>query len=151
MAYTNDPTNVPSDRVRFLVSDTTSSPDLTDEEIAFLLDEESGNAYRAAARAAEVLAAKYSTTAGVERTVGPLRIKTNGFQSRDYLSLAKSLWARAARYSGGVAPYAGGISYADKSIRVANLDRTAPAFSREMMEYEPGDVNRVGTSLETQS
>lgn len=132
MPYSGNPGNNVADEVRFLVGDTnTTKPDLTDEEIAFLLVEEGNSPRRAAARAAEVLAALYSKRAD-EKAVGPLRIKYQTNADR-FTKLAKKLWSRAT--VGTAAPYAGGISQSDKESREANSDRAVPSFSRRLMDY----------------
>lgn len=134
MAYTNDPANDLSDRVRFYVSDTNvSSPQLSDEEIAFLLEDEGQNARRAAARAAEALAAKYSGIAE-ERRVGPLMIRSMFDRSKKYAALAKSLWA-AAQVDNS-APIAGGIN-------------SPSFFTRRMQEYPLGEIDRVARGEDT--
>lgn len=143
MPYGNDPGHDPLDHVRFLVGDTsTSTPDLSDEEVAFLLDTE-GSPTRAAARAAETLSARYSKTAS-EKRVGPLTIiqGTRAMsKSMEFGRLAKLLWARAA--SGDSTPYAGGTSLNDKSIRQTDPDRVKPSFSRRMMEYPTGSTSQA--------
>lgn len=136
MPYTGDPARNPLDAVRFLVGDTNlSAQEFQDDEVQYLLSEENGNTFRAAARAAETLAAKYSA-AVVEKQVGPLRISsgTRGLTKAErYLKLAKHLWSRA--FSRSVSPYAGGISVADKNERRADTDRVKPAFARDQMRY----------------
>ena len=135
MPYTDDPGHVLADKMRFLVGDTnTARPELSDSEVDFLLSEEGGDAARAAARAAEALAAKYVKIAD-EKQVGPLRLTYTEKAAR-FTTLAKSLWRRAAASS--VAPYAGGISVSDKEANEANTDRVAPALSRDMMDYPLG-------------
>lgn len=140
MAYTDDPQNVPADAVRLLVGDTGTSPDLTDNAIAYFLSEEGGNVLRAAARAAESLQGLYAKKAE-ERRVGPLWLRSFSDKSKKYAALAKSLWARAA--SGSAAPYAGGISVSDKNARVRNSDRVKPAFRRQMMSYPRGETQNM--------
>lgn len=132
MPYTDSPSTNPLDAVRALVSDTsTTAPMLTDNTIAFFLEEENNNVFRAAARAAEALAAKYANMAE-ERRVGPLWIRSFSDKSSKYLALAKTLWNRAMR-AGSSGVYAGGISVTDKTEKVADSDRVRPAFSRRMM------------------
>lgn len=138
MPYTDDPQNVPADQLRFLVGDTnTTSEELTDAQVAFLLADEGDNVRRAAARAAEVLAARYSGQAD-EKQVGPLRLKFTQKAER-YAALAKQLWMRAAS-SSTTGPYAGGISVVDKSNKEADTDRVKPSFKRVMMDYPAGTV-----------
>lgn len=149
MPYTNDPTNVPADQVRFFVGDTsTTEPDLTDEEVAFLLLEENDNALRAAARAAETLASKYTKKAD-SRQVGPLRVvqsNRNMSKAQEFAVLARRLWSRAA-IRDGAGPYAGGVSVSDKAGKIQDTDRVRPAFARGMMRY-PGSNAQHGTTEE---
>lgn len=141
MPYTGDPSRNPLDEVRYLLGDTDTSSAatqlLTDDEVQYLLSSEGGNAMRAAARGAEVLASKFST-AVVEKQVGPLRISsgTRGLTKAErYMQLAKMLWRKAMGKS--VAPWAGGIDRSDKNERRADLNRVRPAFGRDMMRYPP--------------
>lgn len=145
MPYTDDPANSPADRVRLYVGDTNATTSLlTDSEVDFLLEDESDDALRAAARGAEILAAKYAKQAE-EKKVGPLTL-TNRRQSQAdrYQRLAKVLWARAASKD-GVAPFAGGISKADKALREADTDRTLSIFTRSMMEYSEDTSGQQAT------
>lgn len=139
MPYANDPANDPADEVRFLIGDTNqAAPLLTDEEVAFLLLDENSDPRRAAARAAETLAAKYTQQAS-ERRVGPLMITSGNrtlTKGQEFARLATRLWARANSSSG---PYAGGISFADKITRAGDPDRVRPAFRRAMMRYRRQD------------
>jgi len=144
MPYTDDPTNVPADAVRFMIGDKSlTNPDLSDAEIAFLLDEQNGNTLRAAARAAEVLVAKY-TTAYDQKRVGPLVLRSFSSTAESFRKLALVLWKRANTSSGG--PWAGGISRADKSARQQDQDRVRPAFRRRLMEYP--NVSLTGGDLQ---
>ena len=144
MPYTNDPANSPADCVRLYVGDTnTTAEKLTDSEIDFLLEDAGGHVLRAAARAAEILSAKTSGVAEV-KTVGPLTLANRRQSESDrYRLLAKSLWARVAKTD--AAPFAGGISYADKITKAEDGDRVHPAFGREMMSYPGGDGVQAAT------
>lgn len=134
MPYTDDPLNILSDRVRFLVGDTKVPLDLTDSEVAYLLESERNNPLRAAARGAGLLASRFAA-AVEDKRVGPLRIRTVN-KAKQYAALAAQLWARVL--STGGTPFAGGISAIDKSDRRNDLDRVKPAFSRRMLSYPPG-------------
>lgn len=147
MPYTDNPSGNPLDAVRFLVGDTGTTSELTDPEIAFLLEQEDSNTYRAAARAAETLGARYSKS--VDKQVGNLRLSSS--QKADaYRKLALSLWEQATRgtFIPGslVAPWAGGISRNDKINRARNPDRVRPSFARRMMRYPFGDAAASGES-----
>lgn len=146
MPYTNDPANKPSDQVRLLVGDTGTTPDLTDEDIAFFLLDENDDTRRAAARAAEALAALYTKVAA-EKRVGPLTlIQSARFTSKsmEFMKLARLLWNRARR----AGPYAGGISRADKAANVTNSDRVRPAFGRNLMSYPGGRSREISADRE---
>jgi hypothetical protein len=145
--YTNDPANIPSDRVRFLVGDTNlSSPDLSDQEVDFLLEDEGNDARRAAARAAEALAARYTREAE-EKTVGPLRLRSLTDKSKKYTALARTLWARVTKTA--AVPFAGGISATDKAMRADEGDRVHPMFAKDMMTYPLGEATHVATTEDT--
>jgi len=97
MAYSYDPTlPTAKDQVRFLISDKDVSNNgvnahLADEEINWLLTENSGNVYDAAASGAEQIAAEYSSKE--DKMVGPLRLMHGNMADRFY-ALAKALRAR---------------------------------------------------------
>lgn len=149
MPYTADPGNVPADTVRFLVGDTDVNDELlADAEVTFLLEDQGGNIRRAAARAAESLAARFAKHPS-EKKVGPLMIMygTRAVTISDaYMKLAKLLWAQAS--ASAVGPYAGGISVVDKVTNAENTDRVRPAFARRMMRYPNGDTKTVGLPSE---
>lgn len=132
MAYTDDPQNIPADQLRFYIGDTDNQAlDLTDAQVAFLLDTE-GSPVRGAARAAEILSAKY-TKAADEKRVGPLLLRSYVSTADAYSKLAKRLWSRAA--TGSATPFAGGISITDKVSRIEDPERVHPSFTRRMMAY----------------
>lgn len=140
MPYTDDPANVLADAVRFYVGDTNNLRLLmTDAEVAFLLGEEGNHPLRAAARAAETIAAKYTKEASLKK-VGPLQINnstSSGLtKAQEYMALARRLWARTGNRG---APFAGGIDRMDKATRAQDPTVTRPAFSRHMFEYRPGE------------
>lgn len=132
MPYTDDPKNVPSDAVRFLIGDTNNaSLQVTDNEIAYLLAEEGDVVMRAAARAAEGLVLAY-TNLVTEKQVGPLRIRYES-KVKYFTDLAQRLWGRSDAID--AEPFAGGISRSDKISRALDTDRVRPAFRRRMQEY----------------
>jgi hypothetical protein len=138
-AYGGRPATDIRDEVRFLVGDTKAlRPELTNVEINYLLAAESNDPIRAAARAAEMLAAKYTSEAD-EKRVGPLTLR-NSIVSKAtrYAKLAKALWSRSS--SGSAAPFAGGVSALDKTTRISDPDRVHPAFNRGMMQYPLGST-----------
>lgn len=99
-SYSGDPSKRPIDRVRFLIQDTDmSKATFTDSELNFMLAEE-GNAYAAAAMAAETQAGSFASLS--DKTVGPLSIRY-GDQANRWSKLASSLRARGGRSSGAKA------------------------------------------------
>lgn len=143
MPYTDDPAGTPSDAVRFEVGDTGSPADLTDAQVDYLLAQENGNVLRAAARAAEALASKYTKQA-TEKRVGPLTLINSSrsmTKAQEYLKLAKAIWTRAGAKSS--VPYAGGISKQDKLTRAGNADKVQPSFVRDQMTYPKGLTNHA--------
>lgn len=100
--YTGDPANSNLDAVRFLVGDTQSADEqLQDEEINFLLAQNSDNIYSAAIHGAEAIAAKYARE--MNKRVGQLWIDA-AEKFKHYNALATSLreQRRAIKPVGGV-------------------------------------------------
>lgn len=105
--YSGNPTDSDKDRVRFLLRDNLTdgtdtnviSPKLSDEEIAYLLDEFK-NPYAAASEGAYIIAASYTDRA--DKTVGPLSIKYGEFADR-WNKLGDKLSSRAGKTSGAKA------------------------------------------------
>lgn len=130
--YSGDPSISDLDAVRFLVGDTDSSdPQISNEEITFLLAQE-GNTYKAAAGAAKSIMAKYARLA--DKSVGDLSISYSQRQAA-YEKLAESLTTSASMRS--AVPLAGGISVADKLVQEQDPDRVKPVFFRGQFD-EPG-------------
>jgi hypothetical protein len=135
-SYSGDPASTDKDAVRFYVGDTEAEdPQIGDEEILFLLVDESGDLIRAAARTAEAIAAKYARQ--VDKSVGGLSLSAAVRQGH-YLELAGQLrsTARTGSGSGGglPVPYAGGISQTDKDAKASDPDRVPPAFTKDMQD-----------------
>jgi len=131
-----------SDRsyIRLRIGDTSSgSARFSDEELDAFLSVES-NKYLAAAVAAESLMALYATK--VDKSVGRLRISMQQ-ASGHFSKLAMRLRAEASMR---VAPYAGGISIADKQDQNADTDRVNPSFS--MGQYDDPSA-RIDIDLST--
>jgi hypothetical protein len=129
MSYFGNPGSSHLDAVRFYIGDT--DPDneiLSDDEITALLTETGDQPFLAAALAAEAIAARYARR--VDKSVGDLHI-SNSQLSKQYRDLASQLRSRAT-LSGAAAPYAGGISIADKQTVEANTDRVQPIFRRNL-------------------
>lgn len=130
--YTDSPATVPRDAVRLLTGDTDSlDPLLTDAEIAFYLSENGSNIYRAASEACKAIAAELLRLPDVR--TGRVAI-SNRDRAKDLLALAEDL---KKRFLSTVAPYAGGISKADKQTREEDDDRVEPFFTRNLF-VQPG-------------
>jgi hypothetical protein len=120
-------------RVRIADTDQFASPDLRleDEEISdFVLTE--GGFMRAAAAAAEALAAKFARKA--EGNQGPDRIVPSD-RANHLRRIAAQLRSAA---SAACLPTAGGISIAVKDANTTNPDRATPAFRRGLLDHPDG-------------
>ncbi len=136
MTFTYQP-GEPSDltRVRLRIGDTDqfASADLRleDEEILDLLATE-GGLFRAAAAAAEALAAKFARKA--EGSQGPDRIVPSD-RANHLRRIAAQLRSAAAA---SCVPSAGGISATAKDRASSNPDRAEPAFKRGQLDHPHG-------------
>lgn len=132
--YTS-PSNSTADAVRFLIGDTHDlTPIFTDTEIAWFITE-NGDKYAAAAAACERLAVEIAGIEGAK--IGNVVV---GQTADGYLRMAAMYRQKSAmRYA---APFAGGISKAQKDATAANADLVKPAFTRRLFEGE----QRVGSS-----
>ncbi|MGE0289035.1 MAG: hypothetical protein AB7I42_23080 [Bradyrhizobium sp.] len=138
--YTGDPAASSKDWVRWRVGDVRADDQLTsDEEITAALSDASSNKNLAAAMVCERIAADFSREADFTINDGSGASRTNalGQRAASYLRLATTLREAAAGSSTFfVAPYAGGISIDDKTSREEDEDRTAPAFTVGMQDYD---------------
>lgn len=136
-----DPGSIPRDVVRFLVGDTDSTdPQLSDEEIAFLLSQQS-NPYRAAALAAGSLAAKFSRQ--VTKSVGTLSLSLSDKAQR-YRDLSAQLKLEAENNTSPPIPVSTAGSIADKQSRSADPDWNGPEFSRH--QFDDNSLHGAGSS-----
>ena len=101
-----------------------SYAELSDETITAIIALQP-NVYLAAAMCAESLAGKYSSA--VDKQVGDLRLSFSQ-RAKAWSDLAGRLRTSASRNS-MFAPYAGGISIADKQASADDTDRVQPAFT----------------------
>lgn len=123
MAFTYDITDEVG-KVRFEIPDNISEGHLfEDAEITYALEDE-GSVLSAAARCCEIGARKYAQQADI--ATGDSKL-TYSKQAENLAERAKELRARA---QGAHAPFAGGISKADKEGRAESEDRMQSAFSR---------------------
>lgn len=131
--YTNDPLNVPLDRVRYLIGDLdVNDPQLTDQELNFRISTE-GSPESAAIAAVRDLLALYARK--VDSSVGDLRISYS--QRREqYEGLLSKLLINRVRTSAGIV--AGGISVARKGIVQQDADVVQPDFRKGQFDYEEG-------------
>ena len=139
--YSGDPANSDKDTVRFLVGDNhEDNPLVTDEEIQWALSR-NANVYTAAANVAQALSAYFSTLAS-STEIGPIKIDY-GKRADYYASRAKEL-QQSAFTTATVAPYAGGISVADKEANESDTDRVQPGISVGIHDFiSPVTPNEV--------
>lgn len=143
--YSGDPASSPNDAVRFWIGDTTeSTPQLSDEEIAYLLSLTDGAVLPAAILGCVQLANRYSSQ--VDFAVeAELRVS---------LSQRAEAYAKRARELQGMTevpgmptavhplPYAGGISRSDMQRQEQDGDRVPPGFVVGIMSAPGTDPAR---------
>lgn len=137
MTWSYDPT-IPTDKdaVRLETGDTdTNDQLLLDEEIGYLLTTE-GTVLNASIVAAEKIAAKLAKQA--DQTVSKVRVNLSQ-RAEGYRKLVSDLKNRLAIKFG--APYAGGISKADKLAQELDTDRVPPNFTIGMSDFDE-DLDR---------
>lgn len=135
--YSGNPGASDLDQVRYLIQDTTSPGQQSDEEISWLLSEE-GSPRAAAVEACRTLARKYAKQPG-SRSIGDVTV-TYADLSKTYIALADQIAARAARSSVPI-PYLGGLSQGDKDANDANGDHVKRAFPSDEVWSNPGTGN----------
>jgi hypothetical protein len=100
--YSGDPSTSTRNYVRFLLNDVTSTDALfSDEEIAYVITEWSGDAYEAARELAEILIARFARLAdSTSKSVGDISV-SESYSSKisHYKELANSLAQRKMRKS----------------------------------------------------
>ena len=121
MPYGGNPAGSNTDAVRMLIRDTSTSPLLTDNEVAYLVAN-NANVYYAAAAGADMIAGGKSDAVVQKKVDGLSLLKgnTQGGVAALYRDLADSLRLQAVRR--GVKPYAGGISITDKDSQLSDSD-----------------------------
>ena len=144
MTWTYDASSSPSnkDKVRFLSGDVSSGSTgglISDEEINWVLSEESNNVYRSAALVCESVAGKYSAEPDVK--IGDLSMSGSQVQTQ-FIDRAKDLRRRSLMR--GVSPFVGGISQATKNTQESDSDRVVPAFRVGFMDH-PGTPSTRST------
>lgn len=132
--YSGNPGASNLDAVRFMIGDTDSaSPQLTNEEITYLLTEH-GTVRAASVAACRGLAAKYSRFA--DQSTGSISISYSQI-SASYRTLVRDIVAGSL-----VAPYAGGISKRDMATVDADTDAVT-GFSVGMHDGNHDDTGGV--------
>lgn len=127
-SFTSDMSS-PINQVRLMVGDTDASDtQLQDESISAYLPGgplAAGSVYLAAAQCCEAIASAYARQVNLKigNTSAALEPRMAHYRQR-----AKDLRLENLRY-GGVVPYAGGQSLADKQSVEQNTDRVTPSFS----------------------
>lgn len=134
-SYSGDPASSSRDAVRDIIGDVfADDPLLSDEEINAKLAV-SAVTMLAGAMCCDAIAARCSRE--VDRTNSPQggvsQTVNYSQRAKAFRTLAGDLRSQYAlgigSTSAGVAPYAGGISIADKASREADSDRVVPAFT----------------------
>jgi hypothetical protein len=130
--YSGDPSTSTRDALRFLIQDTDSSAQVfSDEELDYLLTEQSDVPLQAAIQAAEIAISTYARKA--DRSVGDLSISYSQISS-NYQKLLTVLRRRTAVET--LAPYAGGISISDKQANLDDTDLVRPSAYRGMHDHD---------------
>lgn len=137
--YSGDPASSPGDATRFWLGDTTeTTPQLSDEELAYLLTQAGGKPLQAAILGCYALASKYASQ--VDFAVeSELRVDLSQ-RAAAYAQRARDLERQAQQP--GVAgawapqPYAGGVSQGDMQTREQDSDRVPPSF--HVGQFEDG-------------
>lgn len=127
--YTGDPGSSAKDEIRFILGDIDSTdPQLSDEEINYMLSQNSDVINRTVLGLFDVLLLRYGRI--VSESVGSVSIQYNQ-RYQAWIDMRK-LFLQKTNMDG--IPYAGGISQGDKATQAGNSDRVTPAFGRRMME-----------------
>lgn len=133
--YTNDPLNVPLDELRFLIGDIDGTdPQLTDEELSYLLSTE-GAVLPAAIAAVRGLVALFARK--TDKSVGDLSVSYSQ-RAENYRNLLRDLQHRSVMRSAG--PIVGGTSLARKEVVASDPDRVPPDSFRGQFDH-PGNAS----------
>lgn len=139
--YDGDPSASARDAVRFLAGDTDEDePLVSDEEIAYLLTQES-NHYEAAALVCEALASKFARETSVS---GDGFSESGGELHRQFTERANKLRMQAGGRS-KPRPYVGGISHSERRTADTDPDLVPSSFRSDMHTY-PGTTDKPFTS-----
>jgi hypothetical protein len=135
-SYSGDPADSTLDQVRF-ISGFTDNDDqrIMDREITWLLTENGSDPYRAAVKALSFVSAKVASLA--DKEVGDLKI-TLSQQAKGYREAAKAVEKEQKNIALlRLAPYAGGISIADKDLTRADTDFPQPTAWQDQFANPP--------------
>jgi hypothetical protein len=114
------------DDVRRLIGGSATVSFVSDDDLVAFLAANGNNDYRAAADAADSIALQLALKG--DRKVEDVSVS---YKPEQFTALANRLRSRAVLF-GGMNPYAGGISKADKETRATDGDRVEPAFRRDL-------------------
>lgn len=133
--YSGNPADSDRDKVRFLVFDTdTNEQLLSDEEIAWLLTEQT-NIYLAAANAAEAIAAKFAK----DITRSAVGLSANvGNRAQFYLELANKLRDQVGTTNKRAEVFAGGLTISGKDTLDSDSDAVQPGFKIGEFDWDGG-------------
>ena len=133
-SYSGDPDSSALDAIRFLCGDTdTNDQLLANEEISWINKQVTGSTtattslYESAYRSCIAIASKFSRLAS--QAVGDLKVDLHQ-KAENTRAQAKMLKDLASREGGVPTPYAGGITYSDKTVDQENSNIVPEFFSR---------------------
>lgn len=126
------------DAVRLILGDTDAADEqVTDEEIAFALDEESNNVYTAAILLCNSLVAKYARLVNLKFSDVSVNYEA---KHKNYVALANRLRNQAAARGLNIGdPKAGGIKESIMDSVEEDSDRVEPIFRRRQFRNPPED------------
>lgn len=129
-SYSGDPNSSPLDNLRFSVGDTESTlPILSNEELTFVLNSNSGNIAQATLSTIYVILAKYARLK--DETVGGLQAKYAQIYDHYHKMLQDRLSLNAAIAVDANSFYCGGISVSDKDSNAQNTSVVQPKFTKD--------------------
>jgi hypothetical protein len=141
--YSGDPSANSRDKVRFLIHDTTSTTaQVTDEEIAWALSSEGNNYYKAAAVCARAIAAGLRASDSV--TVGD--VSESGGGAEEWDRLAAELDRKGVSLASCPSPFLGGASVDRRADNAGDTDRTMPRHWFGQFDDPPVSLTSTSTS-----
>lgn len=151
--YSGDPSSSVRDAVRFLVGDTdTTDQLLQDAEIDWVITQAGPSPatgdviYEAAHRCCHAISGKFAREA--DKEIGDLKVSLSQ-RAAAYNRLAADMKALALRLGNTPVPYAGGLTWSDKSIDRDNPDLIPASFrSGQFINYRDGGRTNTTTGVE---